>query len=91
MWVVMIRGCGRLKRVVWGCWRGKPVDGVSAKRGSADRAMGSAALHEVRCPRCGRYKVRGSFRILEMKCEKCKLRFEVKAEGDGMIFTAMES
>ena len=52
--------------------------------------MKDESLQDVRCPRCGRYKGCGQFSILEMKCEKCKLRFEVKCENGKTIFRNLD-
>lgn len=53
--------------------------------------MAKNMRQEVRCPRCGRYKGCGQFFLLELKCEKCKLLFEVTYEEGKLIFkTVME-
>jgi len=40
----------------------------------------------VRCPGCGRYQCLGTFSLLQIKCEKCKLRFQVTNTGGDLIF-----
>jgi len=52
--------------------------------------MSDNTRQEVRCPRCGRFKGCGKFSVLEMKCEKCKLRFEVRTVEEKLIFTMFD-
>jgi phage FluMu protein Com len=52
--------------------------------------MDDDSYQEIRCPRCGRYKGSGQFSVLELKCEKCKLRFQVTSEEGKIMFKALE-
>ncbi len=40
----------------------------------------------VRCPDCGRYQCLGQFSLLQIKCEKCKLRFQVTNAEGSLVF-----
>lgn len=40
----------------------------------------------VRCPECGRYQCLGQFSLLQIKCEKCKLRFQVVNTEGSLVF-----